>query len=302
MRHTLVIGAIMLALVTVAAPARAEIIARVKVAPGDTLGEIARRYDCSVAAVRQQNRLRSTRIDIGQTLAVPACGKRRVATTKRVAKAEVAAPRRVARPEVASVIGQSRGKPWHGTLTRAARLPEGKGYLIRRPERAYGTRRLVDLVRDSIKTVRKDHPKVHTLAVGDLSARRGGKISEHASHQSGRDVDVGFFFTRRPAGYPDQFVVGTAGNLDLPATWDLLVAFARTADQHDGVAAIFLDYDLQGVLYEWAKDRGVSAGYLDRLFQYPDGRRSGGLVRHEPHHDDHFHIRIHCPSGDAGCQ
>lgn len=298
MRHSLVIAA--LALVTVVAPARAEIIARVKVAPGDTLGAIARRYDCSVAAVKQQNRLRGTQIDVGQTLAVPACGKR----VRRGARAEVAkAPvRRVARPEVTPVTGQSVGKPWHGKLVRAARLSEGKGYLIRRPERAYGTRRLVDLVRDSIKAVRKDHPKVHTLAVGDLSARRGGKISEHASHQSGRDVDVGFFFTRRPAGYPDQFVVGTAANLDLPATWDLLVAFARTADDRDGVAAIFLDYDLQGVLYEWAKDRGVSAGYLDRLFQYPDGRRGSGLVRHEPHHDDHFHIRIHCPPGDAGCQ
>lgn len=302
MRHSLVIGTVMLALATVVAPANAEIIARVKVGPGDTLGAIARRYDCSVGAVKQQNRLRSTRIDIGQTLAVPACGKRR--SVKRVDKAETAKPevRRVARPEVAPITGQSVGKPWHGKLTRAARLPEGKGYLIRRPERAYGTRRLVDLVRDSIKAVRKDHPKLHTLAVGDLSARRGGKISEHASHQSGRDVDVGFFFTRRPAGYPDQFVVGTAGNLDLPATWDLLVAFARTADRPGGVAAIFLDYDLQGVLYEWAKDRGVSAGYLDRLFQYPDGKRGSGLVRHEPHHDDHFHIRIHCPPGDAGCQ
>ena len=65
MRHSLVIGTLMLALVTVVAPANAEIIARVKVGPGDTLGAIARRYDCSVGAVKQQNRLRSTRIDIG---------------------------------------------------------------------------------------------------------------------------------------------------------------------------------------------------------------------------------------------
>ena len=45
---------------------------------------------------------------------------------------------------------------------------------------------------------------------------------------------------------PAGFVVGTKASLDLPATWDLLVAFARTADDRGGVSAIFLDYELQG--------------------------------------------------------
>lgn len=285
MRFSLVIAA--LAAVTAVPAARAEIIAHVEVNPGDTLGAIARRYDCTVEAVQEQNRLRSTRIHPGQKLAVPACTRAKGTTTRR-------AP--------VEVTGQSVGKPWKGTLRRAARLGEGRGYFIRRPERTFGTRHLVDLVRGAVKAVRKDHPKVHALAIGDLSARSGGKISQHHSHQSGRDVDVGFYFKRRPAGYPDNFVVGTKANLDLAATWDLLVAFARTADDRGGVSAIFLDYDLQGVLYEWAKGRGVSAGYLDRLFQYPEGKGGDGLVRHEPFHDDHFHIRVKCPSNDAGCE
>ncbi|MBK9033946.1 MAG: penicillin-insensitive murein endopeptidase [Myxococcales bacterium] len=298
MRHQLVIAALALAAALTATPARAEIAAHVKVAPGDTLGAIARRYDCSVEAVQQQNRLRSTRIQSGQTLAVPVCGRK-----ARAARPAATPTVRVARAtEVAPVTGQSVGKPWRGSLKRPARLAAGKGYLIRRPERSYGTRRLVDLVRDSVKAVRADHGKLHTLAIGDLSARRGGKITEHHSHQSGRDVDVGFFFKRVPAGYPAQFVAGTKANLDLPATWDLLVSFARTADDRGGVSAIFLDYELQGVLYEWAKGRGVSASYLDRLFQYPDGKGGTGLVRHERYHDDHFHVRIQCPPGDAGCE
>lgn len=278
-----------------AGPAAAEIQARVKVASGDTLGEIARRYACPIEAVQKQNKLRSTKILAGQTIAVPVCGSEGKAKGKaRVAKA-------IAPSEPVIVLGQSIGKPWHGKLAKPTRLPSGRGYLIRRPLRAFGTRRLVDSVRDAVAAVRADHPKVHTLAIGDLSQKKGGAISEHHSHQSGRDVDIGFYFKRRPAGYPDSFVKGTAANLDLPATWDLLVAFARTADDKGGVQAIFLDYDVQGILYEWARGRGVSEKYLDKLFQYPNGRGSDGLVRHEPHHDDHFHIRLQCPPGDSGC-
>ncbi|MEZ4399695.1 MAG: penicillin-insensitive murein endopeptidase [Kofleriaceae bacterium] len=287
MRIQLVIAA----LAATVTAAQAEIAANITVAEGDTLGAIARRYDCSVDAVQKQNRLSSTRILAGQQLAVPVCGK---------APARVARSERPPRAETV-VRGQSLGKPWSGRLKRPSRLAAGKGYLIRRPERAYGTRKLVDLVRDVTRQLRKDHPKIHTLAIGDLSAKAGGRISEHHSHQSGRDVDVGFVFKRRPPGYPDSFVVGTKANLDLPATWDLLVGFARTADDAGGVSAIFLDYELQGVLYEWAKGRGVSAAYLDRLFQYPDGKSGSGLVRHEPHHDDHLHVRIQCPPGDGGC-
>jgi hypothetical protein len=115
--------------------------------------------------------------------------------------------------------------------------------LIRRPERSYGTRRLVDLVRDAVADVRRDHAKLHTLAIGDLSARAAAR-SPNTARTTGRDVDVGFS-SRRSRRLPAAFVVGTKANLDLPATWDLLVALARTADDRGGVSAIFLDYELQ---------------------------------------------------------
>jgi len=291
-RTTLLVATALITAALGAGPAAAEIQARVKVESGDTLGGIAHRYACPIDALQKQNQLRSTKIRAGQTIAVPRCGK---PARPRVAKAIVAPS------ESPLVLGQSLGKPWRGALSRPAQLRAGKGYLIRRPLRSFGTRRLVDTVRNAVAAVRADHPKVHTLAIGDLSQKRGGEISEHRSHQSGRDVDVGFFYRKKPKGYPQIFVVGNASNLDLPATWDLLVAFARTADDRGGVQAIYLDYGLQGVLYEWARDRGVSATYLDQLFQYPNGKGSGGLVRHEPHHADHFHIRLRCPPGDATC-
>jgi N-acetylmuramoyl-L-alanine amidase len=42
------------------------------VARGETLSEIAARYDVSVQQIRQANRLNSDRLQIGQTLSIPA--------------------------------------------------------------------------------------------------------------------------------------------------------------------------------------------------------------------------------------
>ncbi len=284
----------LLAVIVSTGTAAAELQARVKVANGQSLYQIARKYDCSVADLKKANRLGSSTIHPGQTLKVPVCGVRQP-TRPRPA-------RRVAVVEVA-VAGQSVGRPWKGSLRRPTRLPGGRGYLIRRPLRAYGTAAMVATIRDAIARVRDDHPELHTLAIGDLSAIRGGWITEHSSHQSGRDVDIGFYFRQRPAAYPQAFARATPTNLDRAATWDLLVGFARTADDPAGVQAIFLDYQVQGLLYEWAQDRGVDERYLDRLFQYPHGiAGGGGLVRHEPHHDDHMHVRFRCPPRDRACQ
>jgi murein endopeptidase len=134
--------------------------------------------------------------------------------------------------------------------------------------------------------------EVHTLAIGDLSARRGGKIADHQSHQSGLDVDVGFYFHHVPDGYPDRFVAANA-DLDLAATWALLTAFIRTADLDTGVQTIFLDYDVQARLHAYARQRGTPDADLAMIFQYPRGKDAlAGLVRHWPSHADHMHVRF----------
>jgi hypothetical protein len=82
----------------------------------------------------------------------------------------------------------------------------------------------------------------------------------------------------------------------------LLQAFAKTADDDIGVQKIYLDFGVQGRLYKWAVAHDVPRGYLDELFQYPHGRGANqGLVRHEPHHDDHMHVRFKCAPDDDGC-
>ena len=200
------------------------------------------------------------------------------------------------------IRGQSVGPPWDGQLRDAAQLMLGDGFRIRRPWRSYGTRATVDFVQHVVTDVREQFPDAHVLAIGDLSAKDGGRITEHRSHQSGRDADLGLVYKTQPAGFPDNFITATEDNLDCEATLALVLGFADTAHQDGGAQVMFLDYNVQGLLYDWAKDHDVDDAVLDRLFQYPHRGASGALVRHEPNHDNHLHVRFKCPHGDSACQ
>lgn len=200
------------------------------------------------------------------------------------------------------ISGQSLGAPWAGRLHDAAELHPGAGYVIRRPWRAFGTTATVETIEHIVSDVADRFYDTHPIAVGDISAEQGGRISDHSSHQSGRDVDIGLIFTQKPASYPESFVAGNADNLDLEATYVLVDEFARTRDA-GGVQVIFLDFKVQGLLYTWGLENGEDPAWLDKLFQFPHGRgESMGIVRHEPNHADHIHVRFQCPPNDALCQ
>lgn len=220
--------------------------------------------------------------------------KRRVAMTARKRpRIEIHGP----------IIGQSVGAPWQGWLRDAAKLSENDAWVIRRPWRSYGTRATVDYVERVLTDIADRFPDIHPIAVGDISAEHGGQISEHSSHQSGRDIDIGLIFLKKPANYPDSFVTGTADNLDLEATFVLVEEFAKTAKEPGGVQMIFLDFNEQKLLYDWALENGETEEYLGTIFQYPHGRGSSeGIVRHEPNHTDHIHVRFRCPGGDSACR
>ncbi|NJL71575.1 MAG: hypothetical protein HC888_08140, partial [Candidatus Competibacteraceae bacterium] len=52
-----------------------------------------------------------------------------------------------------------------------------------------------------------------------------------------------------------------------------------------------------------ARADGWSKAKLVDVFQYPDGEfAKHGLVRHEPKHADHLHVRFACVPDDAHCQ
>jgi hypothetical protein len=220
----------------------------------------------------------------------------RISTISGLREHERIEPRELAR-------GQSVGAPWAGRLQHPAQLPPGDGYHIRRPGRSFGTAATVELIERAIGETLEVFPDAHVLAIGDLSAESGGPISEHRSHQSGRDVDIGLLYREQPAGYPAGFVHADADNLDCAATFKLIESFLASASEDGGAQMIFLDFEVQGILYAWALDHGVSERRLERIFQYPHGRGSGaGLVRHEPNHDNHLHVRFQCPNDDSACR
>ncbi len=261
------------------------------VGPGESLWTIARANRCDVDSVRRANRLSGTMIRPGQKLRIPSC--------------EPARPRVAVKADIDPPVGrQSIGRPQDGRLVNASVLPKSPAaWFIRRPERAYGTRATVAQIQRVIQRVRRQFPRVHPLAIGDLSARRGGKITMHGSHQSGRDVDIGFYFKMRPRHYPAEFVVAGDDTVDVPACFALLTALADTASHPGGVERIYMSYDTQAMFYRLGRKRGISAATLDRLFQYPHGEDSQqGLVHHEPGHDDHIHVRFQCSPGDADCR
>jgi hypothetical protein len=236
-----------------------------------------------------RSRRRSTASDDHKT-------KQRAARLRTLRERERFEPRQLAH-------GQSVGAPWAGRLQHATALPPGDGYFLRRPERAWGTQTTIELTERAISETLDAFPDEHILAIGDISAPSGGTITQHRSHQSGRDIDVGLFYREKPAGYPASFVHADEDNLDCAATFKLLESFLATGDDDGGVQMIFLDFDVQGILYDWALDHGISERRLERIFQYPHGRGSGdGIVRHEPNHDNHMHVRFKCPADDTGCR
>lgn len=197
--------------------------------------------------------------------------------------------------------GQSYGAPWNGFLRNSAQLVEGEGYVVRRPQRAFATRGTIDFVRRAIATVREQFPDSHVIAIGDMSAKSGGPITGHRSHQSGRDVDVGLIYKVKPNDFPADFAPATDDNLDFEATYALINEFADTS-KDGGVQVIFLDFDVQRMLFDWAIAQGEDFLELQKLLQFPNRNARGTLVQHAPNHHDHLHIRFHCANKEPKCK
>jgi LysM repeat protein len=251
------------------------------VVSGDSLAAIARRHGTTVAQLRTLNEIEGSVIHIGQRLRVPGEAARAVRL----------------------LTGQSRGRPSHGWLHQPTQLPRSSHYFRRRVERTYAAAHVIDHTLNAIHEAQAAIPKMHRLAIGDLSDQDGGPISGHASHQSGRDIDIGLFYRRVPAGYPEEFIDATADTFDATATWALLETLVRTASKDGGVEKVFLDYELQRGLYAAARADGWSKAKLVDVFQFPDGPYAKhGLVRHAPKHADHMHVRFACVTDDPSCK
>lgn len=189
-----------------------------------------------------------------------------------------------------SLGAMSIGGPSRGALFNATQVPENELWRVVERERAWGAPEAIASITAAIERVHAEYPDSPPLYVGHLSARHGGYLRPHRSHQSGRDVDLGYFYT----GGPGWYARASAKNLDRARTWALVKAFASDPN----VEAIFMDRSVQRLLRDHAEASGESRTWLKDLFEGPQ-RGGEHLIRHEWGHLTHLHVRFKCPSAQT---
>ena len=189
----------------------------------------------------------------------------------------------------------SRGTPNKGTLRCGVILsphPRIKQLTLAQ----FGTRETVMALHRAADRLEQLDPGGPPMRVMDLSHEGGGRFRGHASHQSGRDVDLRFIYQgeEQPRrGFRNL----PLDRLDGYRSWLLVDSLIKTGR----VKVIFIDHEVQEVLYNAAKE--AKARNLKRIFQYPRGEKvRAGIIRHWPNHRSHLHIRYRCPRGSKGCR
>jgi murein endopeptidase len=188
----------------------------------------------------------------------------------------------------AALGSMSVGAPNSGALFNGVQLPDSALWKLADPTHAWGTRESIDFVAHAITRVSEDFPGSPTLYVGDFSARTGGRLRPHLSHQSGRDVDLGYYYSTGEAWYKRA----TSRNLDRARTWALL----ETLLTETRVEYVFMDRGIQPLLRDYALAQGEDPEWLSRIFEAPGNRDP--IVRHRLGHATHMHVRFENPTAE----
>lgn len=184
-----------------------------------------------------------------------------------------------------SVGPMSVGTPNAGALVNGIAMPRGDRWELIDPGNAWGTRETIDALTRAIAKVHEKYPDSPHMQIGHISARHGGPLSPHVSHQAGRDVDVSYYLTT-PSRY---FVRATADNLDRERTW----TFVRALISETDVDLILIDRGIQKMLRDYALSIGESQAWLDSIFDGRPGVRP--IILHAKGHANHIHIRFYNP-------
>ncbi len=180
----------------------------------------------------------------------------------------------------------SLGSPNAGRLLNGVQLPEASEWERVDPVHAWGTSETIEYLSAAARLVHQVHDDTPVLFVGHISARGGGPLSPHVSHQSGRDVDVSFYYVGSDSRWYQR---GTAANLDLTRTWTFVRALLTVTD----VELILADRSILRLLEEHALSRGEDPSWVEGLFRDRNGQRA--ILRHASGHKTHLHIRFFNP-------
>jgi penicillin-insensitive murein DD-endopeptidase len=183
-----------------------------------------------------------------------------------------------------------------GCVQGAIPLPaEGRGYQVMRPQRHrfFGHPLLIQYLQELGAAVERQG--LGRLLIGDLGQPRGGPMPfGHRSHQNGLDADIWFWHPgdgrvlsvteRETIGAPSMLSAG-GGGLEAQQWSQRQAEVLQLAVRFDVVGRIFVNPMIKKALCE----QFPGASWLQKL------RPWWG-------HDAHFHVRLRCPPGQAGCQ
>lgn len=171
-----------------------------------------------------------------------------------------------------------------GRMLNAVQMPRGDSWDVVVPEYAWGVQETIDAIVASASAVGELYPGVGRLRVNHISRREGGHLRPHRSHQSGRDVDFGFYYEN---GVSPGAIRGHRAHLIDPApNWALVRELVTRSD----VQVILVDRGIIRVLHDYALSAGEDPEWLRSIFAGPRP-----LVQHARRHRDHFHVRFLAP-------
>lgn len=189
----------------------------------------------------------------------------------------------------------SRGRPSGGRLVNGAPMPNGLWWRVREPAMSWGTPYMIRHLAAGFEAVAARFNGAPVVVIGDLSARRGGRLRPHRSHQSGRDVDFAYY--RLDGNSAERFVVTRPHELDVERQWYLLRFWIKSGV----VDRMFIDPRLSRAMAEHAAASGDNPAFLDMVFGEDRAGRSG-LIGYSPGHNDHAHVRFRCTKSDTSCR
>jgi LysM repeat protein/murein endopeptidase len=192
--------------------------------------------------------------------------------------------------DLASIGPISIGAPNRGLLFNGVRMPDSEYWTFTDPGHAYGTQETVDSIARAIEKVNQKHKDTPKTVIGHLSAKGGGYLKPHKSHQAGRDVDLSYFYTSNVGWY----AYATDKNLDRLRTWTFVKAFLEDPNTE----MVLIDTSVQRLLYDYALAQNEDKAFLDRVFQV-SGKSAQPLIRHVKGHQTHIHVRFFSPSAQA---
>ncbi|MEM6992630.1 MAG: penicillin-insensitive murein endopeptidase [Myxococcota bacterium] len=217
---------------------------------------------------------------------------------------------------LAADYSTSIGSPTEGTLSGGVPVPlHGPGYRfspIKNEASRYGTVELVQALIRSAAVVHETLPG-NRITFGDLARESGGDIPGHASHRSGRDVDIYFYYLDEddepfegkaiPLDTEGKGVDfgdltdpndDVAVHIDVPRTWRFVQELLSQEDL--AVGRIFVVEHIRSMLLAEAAEQGAPKDVV-QLF-------SDVTCQPRAPHDDHLHVRVFCTAQDIGedCQ